>query len=141
MSRRKNLVQYVIQRNDAEKFFDTRPELAFDELCSKVGIETHGKLCRSSIYVDGWSIRPDRHIRGTNVVIEIDGPYHDTAIQRRKTEWRDEQMTSYGVRVFHIPSELLIAEGFRDRKRFWPYVLFALTDFLLSTDKVRRMVA
>jgi hypothetical protein len=128
---------YRIQENII--YEDTAPELAFDALAKKLDILVEGHL--KLILIDGWHVKPDRWIVHTDVVVEIDGPYHDTPIQKRKMEWRDSVLTSRGLRVFHVPSELLIAQGVRDSKKWWPWVALALTEFLFSKKKVERLIA
>ena len=128
---------YRIQENIV--YEDTAPELAFDELCKKLDILVEGHL--KPILIDGWHVKPDRWIVHSDVVVEIDGPYHDTPIQRRKMEWRDDILNSRGLRVFHIPSELLIARNVGDSKKWWPWIAFALTEFIFSTEKVKRLIA
>lgn len=90
------------------KYEDTKPELVVDALLADlrcypvlkgVGIDVRdeeGKL---------WTIFPDKRI-DFNTMVEVDGIYHDTPIQRRKTVWRDGLLTKAGYRVIHVDAEL-----------------------------------
>ena len=102
---------------------DTKPELAWDEFAKQNYISSF-KPHSFWVYDEeakGFEFTPDRGILGhpggdqrrgpLPAYIEIDGPYHRTPRQVRKTEWRDELITHRGdCRILHIDSELLLKE-------------------------------
>ena len=113
----------VISRNNTVAEYN-RPELAFKGLFgvrvdkpSPIVVaededgSTH-KLCPDFIFV------------GTNVLVAIDGPYHRTAYQQRKSKRQDEALNAKGFRVLHIDSELLMV------KKYHCYVVAEVEAFL-----------
>jgi hypothetical protein len=110
---------------------DTAPERGYDTMCQEAGFEP---VKPKPIYIRVESkfeeFRVDRafgvdaRLTRDTFYVEIDGVYHDTAIQRSKTRWRDEILyKTLGIRILHIDAALLT-----DR-RFWPYVLRLLLKF------------
>ena len=83
-----------------------------------------------------WISHPDALIesRPCKVIIEVDGPYHQTKIQARKTRWRNAALNEKSYRVVHIPSELCCSK-FRD------YLVSELVKALASPDMVVNIVA
>lgn len=135
-NRRKTRAAFKIKQN--EKLTNTTPEIALNEICSKLGLT----LIRSTeVQVPGFTLRPDRRIADTDIILEADGPYHNTKIQGRKASWRDDLLVQSGYRVLHVESELLVCHGLEDSKRFHPYVATAITEFLLSDEKVKYLRA
>jgi hypothetical protein len=127
---------YNIKKN--EKFSDTSPEKALDSICEKLGLAL---IKGEEIQVPGFTISPDRKIAGTNVLLEADGIYHDTKIQRRKSSWRDDALVASGYRVLHIESELLVCHGLSDSDRFWPYVSVEIKKFIDSSEPTKYLRA
>ena len=120
------------------KLSDTSIEVALDRICNEAGI----KLVKGrEVAVPGFTISPDRQVLGTNILIECDGTYHTTQIQRRKSSWRDDLLIQAGYRIFHIESELLVTHGLGDTDQFHPYVLKALNEFIASNEKVHYLRA
>ena len=72
-NRRKVRASYRIKQN--EKLTNTTPEIALDEICEKLGLEL---IQGEEIQVPGFTLRPDRKIADTNVVLEALGPYRDS---------------------------------------------------------------
>ena len=133
--RKKNLVGAMIRKRGATKLIDTKPELALQEICKKELIEFELGFIQSYFGDDGksYEFKPDVRI-SSNILIEADGEYHDTAIQKRKTAWRDRSLIQMGYRVLHIPASLLVAEGVGDRKAYWPYVAMEIKRFIEESD-------
>lgn len=116
MGRRSGIrAAYRIAQNNT-KTEDTAPELAFEKLFEgrvikppRITIHSLEPFDESeSIYL----FKPDFQFIDTNLLVEIDGPYHRTPIQERKTRWRDSQLFAKGYRVLHIDSELLTTKRY-----------------------------
>jgi very-short-patch-repair endonuclease len=141
MNRRKTRASYVIQKN--LKASDTSLEKALDEIGEEMGLRLipmleinvkHEKVT--------YTYRPDRRIDETDIILEADGPYHETEIQRRKTQRRDQTLfNELGVRTLHIPGSLLVAEGVGDSRKFWPYVKTKIKAFMESKESWGKILA
>jgi len=123
----------VISKNNVVADY-TRPEVAFDVL--------FGNRVTKPLPIDitdddrgKWTLSPDRQMIGTNVLVQIDGPYHHTTRQEQKSKWEDELFNQNGFRVLHIDSGLLMV------KRYHPHVLKETEAFLRSDEKSRRLPA
>ena len=119
---------------------DTKPELAWDEFAKQNYISSfkpHSfRVYDEEARVVGYT--PDRGILGGPllVYIEIDGPYHRTPRQVRKTEWRDELITHRGdCRILHIDSELLLKE------KYWLKLYQEVQKFLILGKLVGHVYA
>jgi very-short-patch-repair endonuclease len=106
LNRRKTKAAYRIAQNNT-KAEDTAPERAFEELFAGKVIKPPPITITDPESVLIYDFKPDFQFIGTNVLVEIDGPYHRTKIQQRKTEWRDSRLLAMGYRVLHIDTELL----------------------------------
>ena len=148
-NRRGTRARMKIEENT--KYEDTRPEDAFQELCTNAGIqlEDHPKVS----FLE-FELTPDFRVEKTIVYVAIDGEkFHlGSARKRNKDAWRDEQMISRGLRLFHIEAELLVFHNvpkakqlrepaFTDSKHFHPYVLKALKEFIASKESVKYLRA
>ena len=121
----------IDQRNVSGEY--TRPEIAFDAMFGNrvtKPLPLHVKDERSE-----WSLSPDRMFIGTNVFVQIDGPYHRTVRQEQKSKWEDGLFNQNGFRVLHIDSGLLLPVQYRQ------YVRFEVEKFLKGTEPVRRLAA
>lgn len=112
----------------------TRPEVAFDRLFGNRVIRP-GRVEIVDDEGSKWSLSPDRQFVGTVVLVQIDGVYHRTRRQQRKSEWEDRALNEKGFRVLHIDTELLMA------KKYHPDVIKAVESFLLSAEPTRRLPA
>ena len=132
---------YRIKQN--EKFSGTAPETAFADLCKANGITAIAQFTLPPLVSFGetYSITADFRIGSSEVLVEVDGTYHTTKIQIRKSSWRDDLLVQSGYRVFHCESELLVCHNLGDSKRFWSYVLKALNEFIVSNEEVRYLKA
>jgi hypothetical protein len=128
---KKTAANYVISKNAQGIVEDTAPELCLDEL--------FGTLSSLKLYLDKvqpihvvdldgkeYDLKPDRRIRGTNILVHVDGKYHETDRQENKDAWKDGLLNGRGDRNFHIRAELLTV------KRFWAYVGIKLFQFIIS---------
>ena len=86
-----------------------------------------------------WTIKPDIQLTKSSTypltyaiktIVEVDGVYHDTPIQRKKTEWRDGLLTKAGYRVIHIQA------GLTRNKVLQTYLKDALAEAIKSTKPV-----
>ena len=84
--------------------------------------------------VGKWRLRPDILVV-PNTVIEVDGPYHKTPTERRKTKWRDALLVGAGYRVIHIDSELTKNQKLRD------YLKTELNKAIQETEAIVRIDA
>jgi hypothetical protein len=82
-----------------------------------------------------WTLRPDRQIKDTNIVVQLDGPYHRTKRQQQKHNWRDGAIIANGYRVLHIDTELLTV------KRYWPFVKDEIAAFEMGKELVGHIYA
>jgi hypothetical protein len=135
-NRRKTRAAFKIKQNT--KYENTTPELALDEICGKLGLVL---ISGKEIQVPGFTLKVDRQVQDTDVVFEALGPHHFTDIQRQKTSWRTDLLVQSGLRVLLIESELLVCHGLQDSRRFHPYVAIAISEFLLSDEKVKYLRA
>ena len=121
----------VIDRNNVYAEL-TRPEVAFDSL---FGHRVTKPLPVQIVDDEGakWSISPDRTFIGTNVMVQIDGVYHRTRRQERKSAWEDRALNEKGLRVLHIDSELLMV------KKYNNHVVAETEAFLKSTLPTKRI--
>jgi hypothetical protein len=120
------------------KYTDSSPEMALDSICEALGL---GLAKGKEIQAPGFTLRPDRQIVDTNILLEADGRYHDSRIQNRKNDWRDDLLVKSGYRVLHIESELLVTHGLGNSRQFWPHVSTAISEFLLSDEAVKYLHA
>jgi len=90
------------------RYTDTRPEMAVRGMIAGMGFQFIPYHPIKITDNDGksWNFSPDLWIPSHDTIIEVDGPYHDTARQKRKTAWRDSLLTSIGLRIIHIDAEL-----------------------------------
>jgi hypothetical protein len=123
----------VIDKNNIVAEF-TRPEIAFDALFGNRVVQP---LSIQIVDNEGsrWTLRPDRQFVGTVVLVQIDGVYHRTRRQQKKSEWEDRALNEKGFRVLHIDAELLMV------KRYHSDVVKVVESFLLSTQPVKRLPA
>jgi hypothetical protein len=102
----------IKQRNT--KVENTAPEIEFGKLFAGLVI----KPPSINIAIEGsqlfYSFNPDFQFIGTNLLVEIDGPYHRTKKQESKTRWRDSELFAKGYRVLHIDSELLMRKKYHE---------------------------
>ena len=91
-----------------------------------------------------WTIKPDIQLTKSSTypltyaiktIVEVDGVYHDTPIQRKKTEWRDGLLTKAGFRVIHVDAELT------KNKVYQTYLKDKLQEAINSQEKVVRICA
>ncbi len=110
MNSRKTRAAYRIAQNNT-KATDTAPELAFAELF-KGRVIKPPPITLTATTIPAWVFRPDFQFIDTNVLVEIDGIYHRTKIQERKTRWRDSELLARGYRVLHIDAELCMVANY-----------------------------
>ena len=123
----------IIDTNNTVAEF-TRPEIAFDKLFGNRVTQPLGIQIVDD-EGDRWTLRPDRQFIGTVVLVQIDGVYHRTRRQQKKSEWEDEALNEKGFHVLHIDTELLMT------KRYHPYVVDMTEKFLKSVEPSRRLAA
>lgn len=130
---RKTRKAYVLYQRT--KYEDTRPEIIFDGI---FGNRVFKPLPFQIMDLEArkiYKVKPDRGFGGTNVLVEIDGPYHNTEIQQKKTKWRDNMIASYGHRIIHIDYQLLMDS------KYHSYVVKGCEEFLASDKPIDRLVA
>lgn len=127
------------------KYEDTKPEQVVGMMIAEVDYPplNHPTIRIQNGYEGTWVITPDFQLAGMpggagiyvvkKVVVEVDGPYHDTPIQQRKTEWRDELLVKHGYRIIHVDSELT------KNKAYQTYLKDRLAEAILSQEKVVRI--
>ena len=107
---RKNGIRaaYRIKQNNLAAEY-TAPEMAFAELFKGLVLKPPAI---HTIAEDGgsWDFRPDFQFIDTNLLVEVQGKYHGTKKQERKTNWRNSQLLALGYRVLEIDAELLTAK-------------------------------
>jgi len=135
-NRRGTRASFKIKQN--EKFTETSIEQALDQICAKLGLAL---VKGQQIQIPGFTISPDRQVAGTNVLLEADGIYHDTKIQRRKSSWRDDALVQSGYRVLHVESELLVCHGLGNSEMFHEYVSKEIKKFFDSSEPVKYLRA
>lgn len=130
---KKTAASSVIDKNNTTAEY-TRPEIAFDHM---FGNRVVKPLPIQIVDDEGskWTLRPDRQFVGTVVLVQIDGVYHRTRRQQKKSEWEDAALNENGFRVLHIDTELLMT------KKYHPYVVDMTERFLKSSEPKRRLVA
>lgn len=102
---RKNETGYWIKRKGHEKFSDTKPEQFVQSILDKSGV-MWAKAFKFT--QDKFTLTADIFVPTGLTVIEVDGDYHRTALQERKTRWRDEAINKHGFRVVHVDSRLCL---------------------------------
>lgn len=109
----KNLVNHIIEKNGALKFSDTKPELFVGEILAELGYSfSKNELNLYDETGKNFHLRPDFMIFKASSstyarrVIEVQGPYHYTKIQKKKTEWRVKILNGLGYAVILVPFEL-----------------------------------
>ena len=122
----------IDQRNTVAE--STRPELAFDGIFEK-RVDKPNPVQIVDDEGSKWSISPDRTFVGTNVLVQVDGVYHRTRRQERKTKWEDMALNEKGFRVLHIDAELLMAQ------KWHPYVTQRVEAFLKGLNPTERIAA
>lgn len=115
---KKNEVGYWIKRKGNSKVKDTKPERVVGIFLEELGFYLNHLVSPIEAQDDVgkyWTITPDIQLTTSSVyplshviktIVEVDGVYHDTPIQRKKTEWRDGLLTKAGFRVIHVDAEL-----------------------------------
>ena len=127
------------------KYEDTKPEQVVAMMLGEIGYQplSHPIIRIQDGYEGAWVITPDFRLAVSSqrtfvvkrVVVEVDGVYHDTPIQRKKTEWRDGLLTQAGYRVIHVDAELT------KNKAYQTYLKDRLSEAILSQEKVVRIDA
>ena len=120
----------MIARNG--KRWNTKPERQFREFGERFGM---GLIQNRSLpFTDGVLhyefqcdfLRPiDRPDITYDVDFEIDGPHHDTDINRNKDIWKDDIKNKAGLKVIHVPAELT-------KRKWWDYLNREIEKALLS---------
>lgn len=85
--------------------------------------------------INWWTFNPDIQLTGTRTLIEVDGKYHDTPIQERKTEWRDNLLIKADYRIIHVDAELTETQNLR------LYLTTKLREAIASSDRIVRIDA
>ena len=133
------------------KYEDTKPERVLQILVEEMNDRywlNRGKTIEIQD-MDGkyWSINPDfeffkwcgwgltAYWKKTGILVEVDGIYHDTPIQRKKTEWRDGLLTKAGYRVIHVDAELT------KNKVYQTYLKDKLAEAINSKEAIVRIDA
>lgn len=81
----------------------------------------------------------DLFIPEHRICVEVDGEYHRTARQERKTAWRDAQLIANGYRVLHIDAAYTETQfGIALLK---PLMMKALDELKAGAVQTRRIVA
>jgi hypothetical protein len=122
---------YKIDQNNVVAEY-TRPEVAFDQIFG----HRVTKPLPIEIVDDErskWTLSPDRHFLGTNVLVQIDGVYHRTRRQEQKSKWEDEALNERGFRVLHIDSGLLMV------KKYEAHIRQGVEAFLQSKEPSKRL--
>lgn len=143
---KKNEVGYWIKRKGNSRVEDTKPErvlqILVEEMNDRYCLEKGETIEIQDTDGKYWSIRPDFKFfrfggwgltlsyKATSILVEVDGIYHDTPIQRKKTEWRDGLLTKAGYRVIHIQA------GLTRNKVLQTYLKDALAEAIKSTKPV-----
>lgn len=128
---KKMLRNMMIDRNG--KAWNTKPERLFNEfqLTRGLGLVQN----RSLPFSDGGIhyrfqcdfLRPIDHPTMTyDVDFEIDGPHHDSQINRNKDIWKDDIKNRAGLKVVHVPAELT-------NRKWWGYLDKEIARALLSS--------
>jgi len=127
---------YVLSKR--VKYEDTKPEQVIKGILFSDGFlppETN-VLCNKRITVGNWTINPDFYVfLAPPIIVEVDGVYHDTPTQQKKTKWRDGLLTQAGYRVIHVDAELT------KNKAYQTYLKDKLAMAILSPEKVVRIDA
>jgi very-short-patch-repair endonuclease len=76
-------------------------ETAFVALCRSFGIEEPERQQQFDIQIAGI-VRVDFLYARAKVVVEIDGRWHDSPLQRRADRWRDNEFAALGYRVIRF---------------------------------------
>jgi hypothetical protein len=120
------------------KLSDTSLETDLDDLGKEYDIPFTRAPTIFVKELDGtpYGFRPDRAIAGTNILVEADGPYHESVIQRRKSAWRDAQLIASRFRVLHISGRLIQAENRGDLKAYWKYIAGEVNRFRAETTTI-----
>ena len=128
------------------KYEDTKPEqIVYNILHDDLRLAP----TKRTLEIDGYSITPDwlllltpeyfiargHDMNSPTTLIEVDGIYHDSKLQQRKTRWRDGLLTQAGYRVIHVDAELT------KNKAYQTYLKDRLSEAILSQEKVVRIDA
>lgn len=99
---------YVLKKYRKYEF--TKPSNEFAEILDGWGYQ--GRYWREKpVIVSGLGhpFHADFLLQGIPIImLEIDGPYHLTAIQMRKSVWRDECLIKAGFVPIHIPVDMML---------------------------------
>jgi hypothetical protein len=104
MGRKTAAASIIAQNNIAAEY--TAPEMVFDRLFKGRVFKPPG-ITLTDEDGDKWTFSPDRQFIGTNVLVEIQGPYHRTKRQEQKTRWRNSELLAKGYRMLEIDTERL----------------------------------
>lgn len=98
------------RRSQHVKFSFTKPENQFAKILDGWGYKSR-YLRERPVTVPGleYTFHADFLLQGIPIIlVEIDGVYHFTAIQMRKSAWRDECLTKAGFIPIHVPVDMLL---------------------------------
>ncbi len=133
MGKRTAAASVIDSRNTVAEF--TRPEMAFDSIFGHRVTKPLPIVVAMDEDGSEHKLTPDRMFIGTNVLVAIDGPYHFTEYQQRKTRRQDLALNAKGYRIIHVDSPLLMVEKYHD------YVGQKVLYFLLLTRPSERVAA
>lgn len=126
---------------EKDPFEGTTVGLASDEVSS---ISWNGLRYPDS-NVDGFGrsstsivLTIDLFIPEHRICVEVDGEYHRTARQERKTAWRDAQLIANGYRVLHIDAAYTETKELQEQLK--PLIQKAIKE-LIAGEQTRRIVA
>ena len=125
----KSATTFWIKATDRVKLSHTKPEEDFKRFCDSKGYLVNWGW---PMKIDEWSLNPDFHMKvGQNeFVIEIDGRYHWTDTQARKSKWRDGLYNKAGKKVIHIDAGLT-------EEKYWKYLSDYFFEAITHLEPVR----
>lgn len=126
----KTRAAYRLAQNNT-KAEDTSLEEALEDIFPGLLEKVEPIECKEGS--ETWMIRPDRRIKGTNVLLEADGGYHESRRETQKSHWRDGLLLARGYRIVHIPRQLL------ETQAYYGYVKQVVLSFVKGSRLVERM--